>query len=414
MPIDLQLHRVQKLLKLLGNPHHHPKFIHIAGTNGKGSVCAYISHALTASGIHNGRFNSPHLVTPRDSIQCDNHPVSEYIYNTSKAHVQKTNDEFNIGCTDFELLTCTAFEIFSRLTVPIAILEVGVGGRMDATNVIPAESTLAVGITKIGLDHQGLLGNTIAEIAYQKVGIFKENVPAIIDGTNSEIVLEVARKEALKLNSQLIIANRADNDENLEPGLLGDYQLDNVSVAVQILKNIKDSRITDESIKKGIKDTKWPGRLQLYNFLLKKLDKYENSDDEVIKMVLDGAHNTQAAIELGKCLNDMRNDFKSFVFVIGITKGKDVSELFKKLITPNDTVIFTQFNENIEGMPWIEPTDAQELSNELKAQKVDCQNNIAISNVNDALIKATEISDKTGGRIVVCGSLYLVADILRL
>lgn len=414
MSIDLQLHRVQKLLKLLGNPHHKPKFIHVAGTNGKGSVCAYISHVLTAAGISNGRFNSPHLVTPRDSIQYNDHPVSESIYDLSKELVKKTNDKFNIGCTDFELLTCTAFEIFSRLTIPIAILEVGVGGRLDATNVIPADRTLAVGITKIGLDHQGLLGNTIAEIAYQKVGIFKENVPAVVDGTNTESVLDVAQKESIKLNCPLIIAKRSNNDKNIKPGLLGDYQMDNVSVALEILKCIKDERITDEIICEGIKNTKWPGRLQMYEFPLEKLPEIKKTNSSSIKMILDGAHNTQAAIELGKCLNSMRTETGSFIFVIAITKGKDVSELFNKIITSRDTVIFTQFDDNIEGMPWIEPTKADDLCEEVRKQNIECADNIAVHRVKDALIKACEISQKTGAQIVVCGSLYLVADILRL
>lgn len=130
MGLDLQLHRIVRLLELLNNPHHIPKFIHVAGTNGKGSVCSYISHVLTLSGISNGKFNSPHLITARDSIQINNVPVSEQVYEKCKLHILKTDKQHNVGCTEFEILTCTAFQIFADCGIPIAIMEVGVGGRL--------------------------------------------------------------------------------------------------------------------------------------------------------------------------------------------------------------------------------------------------------------------------------------------
>lgn len=408
MPLDLQLHRIHKLLSLLNNPHHKPHFIHVAGTNGKGSVCSYISHVLTQSGIDNGKFNSPHLLTPRDSIQINNVPVSIPLYEKCKKLIANTDRQYNVGCTEFELLTCTAFQIFVESSVPIAILEVGVGGRLDATNVIPADKTIVVGVTKVGLDHQSLLGNTLAEIAYQKVGIFKKGVPAVIDGSNDQSVLKVAEKESEIVGCPLVVANRVD-DCWIKPTLLGDYQWDNLAVALKMIDLIKNDKINKDSIEKGIAKTIWPGRLQKHEFNVEKLGLPGNS--ETITLLLDGAHNTQAAVELGKYLDSVRQNHSGFVFVIAITKGKDLNSLFRPIIKPQDTVIFTQFEDNIQGMPWIEPTSAEVLRNEVNSQSIQYEEIYTIPKLKDALKKAYEISNK---QIVVCGSLYLIADVLRL
>ena len=412
MPLDLQLHRIQKLLKLLKNPHHGPHFIHVAGTNGKGSVCSYISHILTEAGIKNGRFNSPHLVIPRDSIQINNIPVSISLYEKCKAYINETNEKHKVGCTEFELLTCVAFQVFAETETPIAIMEVGVGGRMDATNVIPAERTLVVGITKVALDHQNLLGKTLAQIGYQKVGIFKEKVPAVIDGTNDDSVLQVARNEARELQCSLTVTDPS-SDCYIKPALLGDYQYDNLAVALKMIDVLKCkgyNTLTEESIENGVKATVWPGRLQMYNFDVQKIGL---DDTQSVPILLDGAHNSQAAVELGKYLSSIRNK-NGFIFVIAITKGKELSELFKPIIIGSDMVIFTQFNEGIEGMPWIEPTSVDILKEQISAEEIDCKEVLTIPRVEDAIMEAILESRKSGRQIVVCGSLYLVADILRL
>lgn len=408
MALDLQLHRIQKLLKLLNNPHYKPQFIHVAGTNGKGSVCSYISHMLTESGITNGKFNSPHLVEARDSIQIDNTPVPWAVYDKCRKLILDTDEKFQVGCTEFELLTCTAFQIFAESQVPIALMEVGVGGRLDATNVIPEGRTLVVGLTKVALDHQNLLGNTLAEIAYQKVGIFKEGVPAVVDGSNDAAVLAVAREESQKLPCPLVVASR-ETDCYIQPPLLGEYQYDNLAVALKMISLIGDERITQSSIERGIKKTVWPGRLQSYSFDLQKIGMGKGS----VPILLDGAHNSQAAVELGKYLASVRGS-GGFVFVIAVTKGKDISELFKPILTSKDIVIFTQFGNNIEGMPWIESSDAAFLKEQVQSQNVQYQEIRTVPDVRNALLQAYELSQDTAKPMVVCGSLYLVADVLRL
>lgn len=408
MPLDLQLHRVQSLLRHLNNPHYKPKFIHVAGTNGKGSVCSYISHILTAAGIKNGRFNSPHLITPRDSIQINNHPVSQTVYEKFKVMIQDIDKKYNVGCTEFELLTCTAFHIFAECNVDIAIMEVGVGGRLDATNVIPAEKTMVVGITKIALDHQGLLGNNLREIASQKLGIFKKDVPAVIDGTNDKSVLEEAEKEAKHVGCNLYVTKKEDCW--VKPKLLGNYQYDNLAVALKMISLVEDYSIGSELVKTGVEKTIWPGRLQTYKLEHAKVDI---NDDGFTPVLLDGAHNTSAANELGKYLDSIRGN-SGFVYVIAITKGKDLTSLFQSIINENDIVIFTQFAENIEGMPWIEPFLASELRDELTNQDIPLADIKVTNNVKDALKTAIQISQKENKKIVVCGSLYLVADVFRL
>ncbi|ODQ47653.1 hypothetical protein PICMEDRAFT_15577 [Pichia membranifaciens NRRL Y-2026] len=409
MPLDLQLHRVKKLLTLLGNPQYKPQFIHIAGTNGKGSVCSYLSHILSASGIRNGRFNSPHLITPRDSIQIDNVPASLSLYEKCKEIIADTNAKHKVGCTEFELLTCTAFQIFAEAKVSIAILEVGVGGRLDATNVLAPDRTLVVGITKVGLDHQNLLGKTLSEIAFQKVGIFKKGVPAVVDGSNVESVLKVAEAESKDVGCPLYVVKR-EEDCWVTPKLLGDYQFDNLSVALKIASLLDDDRITRDTIKKGVESTVWAGRLQEYSFNMRSLGFEE---DRPLDILLDGAHNTQASIELGKYLKTLRND-NDFIFIIAITQGKNLSALFKPIITFKDSIIFTQFDDKVEGMPWIKPFDVLDLKKEIETQKIEHADVYTCPQLKDAIFQAYKLSQVTKKKVVVCGSLYLVADVLRL
>lgn len=408
MPLDLQLHRIHNLLRLLNNPHYKPKYIHVAGTNGKGSVCSYISHILTQAGIQNGRFNSPHLITPRDSIQINDIPVSQSVYERCKQLIHDTDKKHGVGCTEFELLTCTAFQIFADSEVEIAIMEVGVGGKLDATNVIPQEKTLVVGVTKIALDHQGLLGNTLAEIASQKVGIFKKNVPAVIDGSNDNSVVLVAEQEAMTVHCPLFVTKKSDCW--MKPKLLGDYQYDNLAVALKMVSLMKDYNIKNNVIESGVQNMTWPGRLQQYTLFHNKIGL---PNMESTLLLLDGAHNAGAAIELGKYLSAIR-DVNGFIFVIAITKGKELSALFKPIITKDDTVIFTEFGPDIEGMPWIAPFPAAELEIQIRQQGIEFADIIVKPHVQDALAESILIANRDNKKIVVCGSLYLIADVLRL
>ncbi|ODV97524.1 hypothetical protein PACTADRAFT_47431 [Pachysolen tannophilus NRRL Y-2460] len=418
MPIDLGLQRVTRLLSLLGNPHFRWKSIHIAGTNGKGSICAYLSSILTQSKIKNGKFTSPHLIRRSDCITINDEYVSNALFEEVESKINKLNAMNELKCTEFEILTCCAFEIFKILQIEVAVIEVGLGGRLDATNVLPPYpirddyngGVIATGIAKIGLDHENILGSTLREIATEKAGIIKENIPCIVDGTNDNDSLQVFKEISDLKHSKLYVMNENDNDlpfnaKSLHSPLRGSYQLSNLLVSLKIIELIsKIFNITQESVKKGVLEVKWPGRLQ-------ELKLQYCKTKPSVRVLLDGAHNKSATIELSKYLaSNVRNQNESdkgLIFIMAITKGKKIDALLAPLIKPQDTVILTTFGK-VDGMPWISCCDPESLKNEyLKYTKnVEIQKNQV-----DAIKFAIEKPQKN---IVICGSLYLVGDYLRM
>ncbi|KAG7925960.1 hypothetical protein KL925_003722 [Ogataea polymorpha] len=404
MGIDLQLNRVKTLLsKLDFSPTF--KVVHIAGTNGKGSVSSYVSHVLTAQGIRNGRLNSPHLLYKWDSVQINDKAVPQRDFAAAEEHVREVDHRDNINCTEFEVLTCTALHMFNAKRVRVAVLETGLGGRLDATNVLAAANTLCTAITKIGLDHEHLLGSTLEKIAYEKAGIIKEGVPCVVDGSNKGSVLRTIEHLARKKGSEYLPVSDSPAQKferlgaclgDFRTNLQGEYQQMNLSVALGILNVISRSLpIGKDAVELGIKNTSWPGRLQKLNLKLRS--------DEV-PVLLDGAHNSEAAEQLSKYLGSSRST--GVTFVIAMTSGKDVSGLLQPLIKPQDTVIFTRFSEPVDGMPWIESYSPEELFNKARLT-VD-------STIQPNLEAALSAAQNTQKPIVICGSLYLVAEVLRL
>lgn len=416
MPLNLSLGRISPLLRALQSQNGivWPKVVHVAGTNGKGSTTAYISHILTSSKIKTGRFNSPHLVEARDCIQINNEIVSDHVYNTSLEEVNEINARLGINCTEFELLTAVALNCFSKERVDVAVLEVGVGGRLDSTNVFTGDEVCVTAITKVGLDHQGLLGDTLKEIAWQKVGIFKRGVPAVVDGSNDEDVRQVALEYAKEIGVPKVhFSQRKLLGDEYKPSLLGDYQYDNLALAVKVIEVLQSDEstfpfknlITKESIKDGISKTKWPGRLQMIDFPLSKI----NCGNGAAPILLDGAHNLQAALELRKYLDSIRTS-KGFTFIMGFTKGKDVQPIVQTIVGPQDSISTVQFTTPVEGMPWIESVQAEELASIIPGALSAEQAVTSSPNLSEAISTAVQ----SGKPIVICGSLYLVADVLRL
>lgn len=392
MPIDLGLGRVIKLLGLFNNPHLSYKSIHIAGTNGKGSTIAYLSSIFTASKVRNGRFTSPHIIYYNDCIAINNETYPLDKFKKINDEVLQKNQIHNVGCTEFELLTVTAFKIFESEKVEVAVIEVGVGGRLDSTNVLPPLALLATGITKIGFDHEGLLGDTLSKIAYEKAGIIKQGVPCVVDNTNEWDVKETIIGEG-KHSPLYFVKDEAASYIQLSP-LQGNYQLNNLSVALTILE-LTGLSISQESILKGIASTSWPGRLQKITL--------KNGLD----ILLDGAHNESAVIELGKFLETYREE--SIIFVIGITAGKAVSKLLQHIVRKDDLVIASGFTQP-EGMPWILSYPAAEIQ---KQSQPFCEvDPIIEDNLSSLFDYVKEI--KGNRKVVVCGSLYLCGDVLRL
>ncbi|KAF6046185.1 bifunctional protein FolC family protein [Candida parapsilosis] len=404
MPIDLGLSRVTRLLSHFNNPHLKYKSIHVAGTNGKGSTLAYISSILTQHRLCNGKFTSPHMVELNDCITINNKTYSKSKFDVINQSVLQVDKELQLRCTEFEILTVTAFKIFELEKVELALIEVGVGGRLDATNVLEAFNgeggVVATGITKIGMDHEGLLGNTIEQIAQEKAGILKTGIPCFADGRNSEEVLGVINDKAKALHCEVEVVEPTLEDKEViqfSP-LKGEYQLGNLALALRILESLrKYFTFSRDQIIAGIKSSYWPGRLESLQI------------SGLREVLIDGAHNEDAAVELGKYIKATFPN-KKITFVVGITRGKNLANLLKHIVRRGDTVIPTLFHQP-DQMPWIKCESVEKITD---VAKTFCQ----VKTVS----KGAYLSDvfrnlKEGGNetspIVVCGSLYLYADAVK-
>ncbi|KAF8638668.1 hypothetical protein AX17_002029 [Amanita inopinata Kibby_2008] len=349
MSIDLNLDRLQQLVQHL--PPYTCPSIHIAGTNGKGSVSAYLSHILAASHppFKVGRFNSPHLLVPRDSITINNEPVSLELYTSARSIIENADAEHGTQLSSFELLTLTAFRVFEDEKVDVAVVEVGMGGRLDATNILPTSVILASALTSVDLDHQAFLGPTVAHIAKEKASVARQGRPFILGKQKHKEVDEMVQTVVSEFGATLLPAIRVtkrewhlvhdgkqpefslDANDFREPPpqpvtyqlpclhnktfhaqlhLFGDHQLENLGVALGVISSLfthapadmvskldLQTRVTPQSIADGIRMTRWPGRLSFHTISLSP--KPHSRRDKAVILV-DGAHNASSAQTLGE------------------------------------------------------------------------------------------------------------------
>ena len=389
--------------------------VHVAGTNGKGSVCAYASTMLHAAGIKCGRFNSPHLIDRWDCIKIDEVTVGESLFFTVEAEVEARNKSEHIQASEFELLTATAFEIFTREKVDIGVVEVGMGGRLDATNVL--QNPFATVISKIGLDHQVFLGNTLEEIASQKAGIFKPQVPCVVDGTNTMGVTEVLKATADCVGATPFI--RVPQDTCIEHGPLlhssrmedlEKHQQTNLCLAFEAVKQVMSQlRPSAEPaelqyLAHAIRDTAPPGRLQAISI--------EPITGRAQNILLDGAHNIQSAEVLDSYVSrHIRREGSPVTWVVAFSEGKDIRAILSSLIRQHDNVVAVEFGP-VDGMPWVKAASADEILRISRVLGVHGEILIVADNLDDALHAASNVS--MGGPLVIAGSLYLASDVLRL
>lgn len=409
--IDLGLKRIGALLQ---NQGRFPwQAIHVAGTNGKGSVCAYISSVLHAAGIPSGRFTSPHLVDRWDCITLNEVTVPQSLFLEAEAAVKARDANLGIGATEFELLTATAFEIFSRQRVDIAVVEVGVGGRLDATNVF--EKPLATVITKIALDHQAFLGNTLEEIAGEKAGIMKEGAACVVDGSNAAQALSVLWRVAAEVGTASCtlakpeavgdgfaeIVTPAFGAQRFMRFLQGSYQPANLACAVNALSHAVETfpAITVAALQEGIKATRWPGRMEWVDV--------SPVIGRQASVLVDGAHNPEAAEALAEYVN--RTFPGPVTWVLSASKGKEVSAMMKSLLRDGDSVIAVAFGA-VDGMPWVSPTDPHEIVNEALAI---LGSGADVSSSRNDVAAALRTACASGGNVVVAGSLYLAGEVHR-
>lgn len=400
-----------RISRLLQNTILPWRAIHVAGTNGKGSVCAYSSAMLMAGKLRCGRFTSPHLIDRWDCITIDEETVNENVFLEVEASVQARNKREGIKASEFELLTATAFEIFAREKVEIGVVEVGMGGRQDATNIL--RHPLVTVITKIGKDHETYLGNSLEEISDQKAGIMREGVPCVVDATNSSEILRIIKKTAenVEAGPLFCISNDvADSNSWIWNILPRDkyeaHQQVNICLAIQAVKLALErthSPLEILPLLQAIPKTLWPGRLQYLSI--------KEITDRARHVLLDGAHNVQSAEVLGSYVDaKLRTDGFSVTWVLAFSKGKDLRELLSRLVRPGDTVLASRFGP-VDGMPWVQSADVEEILGAAEALDIPVRAHAA-TDTKQALCWATQISNN--GPLVVAGSLYQVSAVFRL
>jgi len=381
------------------------KAVHVAGTNGKGSICAYLTAMLGSSNVSCGKFTSPHLVDRWDCITINDKAVPETTFLHYEELVKQRNVDGQLKATEFELLTATAFEIFEAEKVQVGVIEVGLGGKLDATNIL--ESKAVTIIAKIGLDHQGFLGNTIQEIALHKAGIMRKGVPCVADSSNYATVLQVIQQHAAETGTSLRIADPSSNELVGElAGELEPHQQQNLACAHEAFKLIFPQSAPTNSLANAVRSMVWPGRLQLLSI--------ENLTGRKAKVVLDGAHNPQSAEVLAayvdKHLRKMAGT--SVTWVLAASAGKDIQEILQLILRPEDSVITVEFGP-VDGMPWVKSMDANAIAE--VARRIGIAHADKQEPATDVAAALREASANAGdGPIVIAGSLYLVSSVLRL
>ncbi|KAB8303086.1 hypothetical protein EYC80_004539 [Monilinia laxa] len=399
--IELGLSRISRLLRHTPQPW---KAIHVAGTNGKGSICAYLSAMLCASGVRCGRFTSPHLIRRWDCITIDDQPVRESLFREAEALVLKRNQAENLEASEFELLTATAFEVFYKEKIEMGVIEVGLGGRLDATNAM--ENKAVTIISKIGLDHQSFLGNTIEEIAREKAGIMRPGVPCVIDRSNISSVRGVISTYAKEIGSDLVISSTESafldeiKGQDLEP-----HQLENLACAYTAF-HLAYTKLESplHRLLPAIQNIHWPGRLQITD--VRALTGRKEP------ILIDGAHNVQSAEVLGLYVDGkLRSKSNKVTWVLAASQGKELDGIMKEILREGDCVTAVQFGP-VDGMPWVQAMDTGDVLHaaSLAGVSTTCLHD-SESDVSGALRWATTVAQ--GGPIVVAGSLYLVSDVLR-
>jgi dihydrofolate synthase / folylpolyglutamate synthase len=404
--IDLSLDRMFGILEKLGNPQHKlPPVIHIAGTNGKGSTLAMSLAILEAAGLKVHTYTSPHLVKFHERIRVAGEWISEEALSALLEECETVNGAEPI--TFFEITTAAAFLAFSRTPADYLILEVGLGGRLDATNVIdhPAVSV----ITSIGLDHQQYLGETIEEIAREKAGILKLGSVGIV-GAQSPEVREEIEQVALRVGAPLKIANQDwqsfvqhgrlvfhDEDGLLDlpkPALAGPHQIDNAGNAIAAVRALNDLRITDTAIEKGLTNVTWPARMQ--KLAGGHLTKLVSSASE---LWLDGGHNGPAGVVLAQAFRDLPK--RPLVMIWGMLNTKDPGAFIANFKSLEPQVFTIAIPDEINAIPAIELADIAH-SNDINAT--------ASASLENALEQASKM--EPAPRILICGSLYLAGHVL--
>jgi len=404
--IDLHLDRVERLLAAMNHPEQSLGLtVHVAGTNGKGSAVATLEAMALAQGLSVNRYTSPHLVRFHERIALDGQPIDEDALSAILHDCETANH--NEPITYFEITTVAAFEAFRRRPADLTLLEVGLGGRFDATNVITPTASV---ITPVGMDHQQFLGDTLEKIAFEKAGIIKKRVPVIVSPQH-HAALDVIEERADALGAPLHIYGQdwtasedrgrfvfQDEDGLLDlplPNLKGRHQIENAGTAIAAIRAARLA-IDDAAIEKGVSRVQWPARLMplRHHPFLHALPKGS-------ELWLDGGHNPAAGQALAEFLAGRRRaDPKPLVLIAGMLTTKDQEGFFAPFKTLEPRVLCVP----IEGEP--SATAPQTLVQKAQAAGLEAA---ASASLSEALGAITE----TAPRVLICGSLYLAGQVLR-
>ena len=409
--IDLSLGRTERLLAAIGNPHLRlPPVIHVAGTNGKGSAVAFMRAMLEAAGRRAHVYTSPHLVRFNERIRLAGTLVTDDALGAALEECERANGGAPV--TFFEITTAAAFLLFSQAPADALLLETGLGGRFDSTNVVAAPA--ATVITPVSMDHPEFLGTSVDKIAFEKAGIFKRGVPAVI-GPQTGLALEVLEREALRHRAPVTLAgrdyhNREENGRLIyedEHGLLdlplprlaGRHQLDNAATAIAALRVVFPA-LHAPAIARGLAQVQWPARLQSLG-----KGRLVEMAPHGAELWLDGGHNEDGGRVLGQAMADFEDRHpRPLVIVCGTLASKDTAGFLRAFKGLAQEVIAVPVAGEHAGRPARDVAAAASMAG-LHA--------VACDGVEAALRYLAAREWRIAPRILVCGSLYLAGEVLR-
>lgn len=394
------LERTQALLKLMGNPEKKLKFVHIAGTNGKGSTAAMTASILRKAGYRTGLYTSPYIYRFHERMQVDGQEISDEDLVACTEFVKPLAESMEEHPTEFELVSCIAFAYFARKKCDIVVLEVGMGGAMDSTNVIEVPEVAV--ITNIGLDHTEVLGDTVEKIAATKAGIFKEGGHAVVyRGTPSvekvfedickerNVSLKKADFDGIRLISHGLEGQVFDcgQRKNLFLPLLGSHQLHNAAVVLAVADTLIEEgwKISEDNIRDGLRDTSWPGRFDIAN------------RDPLF--IIDGGHNPQCFEALVQNIRDYLSG-RTIIALTGVLADKDYADMYRPVLP------------YVKQFVCITPPNPRKLDSEKLAGYL--HNVGAKATACQTIPEGVETAIRLAGRegVVLCfGSLYSIGEI---
>lgn len=395
----LGLERIAELMHKLGDPQDGLRFVHVAGTNGKGSVCAMLSSVLTAAGYRTGLYTSPHLCRLNERMKINGTDISDAELIALAEEIKPQADQMKDMPTEFEIITAMAFLYFKKQHCDIVVLEVGLGGRLDSTNIIRTPEVAV--ICNIGLEHTEVLGDTLEKIAAEKAGIIKPEAAAVLYG-QSKAVEDVIRHQCRQCGVELRVADFArirpiDHSldgqlfdwkgyRRLRLGLLGVHQLHNAAVVLETVECLANRgwKIGEEAVRRGLADVRWPARLEVLS--------------RSPLFILDGAHNPQCAETLASAISENLPNEK-IVFLTGVLADKEYRKMMD-LVLPYASSFVCLTPESPRALP------GEKLAAYLLAQGAMAS---VCDSAEQGIAKALEKAD--GGAVVAFGSLYLAGAI---